>query len=143
MLMTKHTTTLLLTFILCLTATANGTKNWPGFRGNGDSHSSAQRLPLEWSETKNLAWQIALPGYGQSSPVIWRDRVYLTAIDGATKETLFVLCYDLKTGRQRWLKEFANTVAQVKIGNTVSQAAHVSSVASRFARHHSCENSVY
>ena len=106
-----------------LTAFANDTKHWPGFRGNGDSHSSAQRLPLEWSESKNLAWQIALPGYGQSSPVIWRDRVYLTAIDGANKEKLFVLCYELKTGRQRWSKEFANTVAQVKVGNTVSQAA--------------------
>lgn len=108
---------------LCVTAAANGTKNWPGFRGNGDSHTDAQHLPLEWGDGKNIAWDVALPGYGQSSPVIWRDRVYLTAIDGANKEKLFVFCYDLKTGRQLWLKEFANTVLPVKVLFNISKAA--------------------
>jgi outer membrane protein assembly factor BamB len=44
-------------------------------------------------------------------------------MDGANKEKLLVYCLDLKTGRQLWLKEFANTVLPVKVNLTVSKAA--------------------
>jgi hypothetical protein len=77
---------------------------WPGFRGAGDSHTTARELPLEWSDKKNVAWNIALPGYGQSSPVVWRDKVFLTAVEGSNKEKLLVFCHDLKRGRQLWLR---------------------------------------
>src|SRR5882672_1559382 len=63
---------------------------WPGFRGAGDSHTAARELPLEWADDKNVAWDVALPGYGQSSPVVWRDKVFLTAVEGANKEKLLV-----------------------------------------------------
>jgi len=95
---------------------------WPGFRGAGDSHTNAQRLPLEWSDSKNIAWNVALPGYGQSSPVIWRDKIFLTAVEGVTKEKLITLCYDLKSGRQLWRKEFSATFT-MKDSGTVSKAA--------------------
>jgi outer membrane protein assembly factor BamB len=41
------------------------------------------------------------------------------------KVKLFVFCHDLKTGRQLWLKEFANPVAPVKVGNMVSSKVGV------------------
>lgn len=116
---------LLLLILLFITPPANGnTKSnvWPGFRGHGDSHSNAKKLPLEWSDTKNKAWDIPLPGYGQSSPIVWRNRVFVTAMDGPNKEQAFVLCYDLKSGRELWRKAVATT-EKVKVGNTVSQAA--------------------
>ena len=34
--------------------------------------------PVEWSETKNIRWKVALPGKGHSTPVIWGQRVFLT-----------------------------------------------------------------
>ncbi len=113
-----------LALCLCatLTAFANDAKNWSGFRGNGDSQTTAKKLPLEWSDTKNKAWDIKLPGYGQSSPVIWRNRVFITAIDGPNKEQAYVLCYDLKSGRELWRKTVA-TSEKVKVGDRVSQAA--------------------
>ncbi|MGH9803282.1 MAG: PQQ-binding-like beta-propeller repeat protein, partial [Blastocatellia bacterium] len=86
------------------------------------SHSDARGLPLEWSDTKNVAWNAALPGYGQSSPVIWRDKVFLTAVEGAMKEKLLALCYDLKSGRELWRREFAATFT-MKDSGTVSKAA--------------------
>lgn len=98
------------------------TNTWPGFRGAGDSHTAARGLPLEWSDAKNIAWQTVLPGYGQSSPVIWRDKIFLTAIEGALKEKLLTLCYDLKAGRELWRKEFAATFT-MKDSGTVSKAA--------------------
>ncbi|MCE9610654.1 MAG: PQQ-like beta-propeller repeat protein [Chthoniobacter sp.] len=35
--------------------------------------------PVEWSEQKNVRWKIPLPGKGHSSPIVFGDRVYLTA----------------------------------------------------------------
>jgi len=53
-----------------------------GISPDGDPH-------LEWSEQENVAWKVALPGRGSSTPVIWGDRLYvLTAVpvDGSTPE---------------------------------------------------------
>lgn len=83
--------------------------SWPGFRGDGSSTSPAKNLPLRWSPTENLAWRTQLPGYGQSSPVVWKDRVFVTAIDGTEKEKLLVMAVDAVTGKVAWTKEFAAT----------------------------------
>jgi hypothetical protein len=96
--------------------------SWPGFRGQGDSQSKADNLPVEWSDTKNLVWDVQLPGYGQSSPVVWKRRVFVTAIDGPNKEQAYVLCHDLRTGRELW-RRVVGTTEKVKVGNLVSQAA--------------------
>lgn len=82
---------------------------WPAFRGDGDSVSQAQRVPLEWSKKSGIAWTAKLPGYGQSSPVIWHDRVFVTSAEGANKETALVACYDLKSGQPLWQKEFKSS----------------------------------
>jgi outer membrane protein assembly factor BamB len=82
---------------------------WPGFRGDGTSTSTAKNLPLTWSPTEKVAWRMPLPGYGQSSPVVWGDRAFVTAIDGAEKEKLLVVAVDAATGKAAWTKEFAAT----------------------------------
>jgi outer membrane protein assembly factor BamB len=110
---------------------ANGKAEvWPGFRGAGDSHTAARRLPLEWSDDKNIAWNVTLPGYGQSSPVVWHDKIFLTATQGAMKEKLLVFGHDLKSGRQLWLKEFPATFT-MKDANIVSKAAPTPAVDER------------
>jgi outer membrane protein assembly factor BamB len=96
--------------------------NWPGFRGHGDSHAEAKNLPLQWSDKKNVAWSIELPGYGQSSPVVWKDRVFLTSVQGKQKEKLIVLCVNLAKGNTLWRQEAeASTTAEDK--DTISKAA--------------------
>jgi outer membrane protein assembly factor BamB len=56
---------------------------WPGWRGNGQGVVTGAKVPLEWSETKNVLWKTALPGRGHSSPIVWGDRIFLTtAIEG-------------------------------------------------------------
>jgi outer membrane protein assembly factor BamB len=64
-------------------------------------------LPLRWSPTENRAWVTPLPGYGQSSPVVWGDRAFVTAVDGDQKEKLFVVAVDVRSGEVAWKKEFA------------------------------------
>lgn len=57
--------------------------SWPRFRGpSGMGVSDATGLPLQWDQTKNLAWKTALPGAGASSPIVFGDRVYLTCYTG-------------------------------------------------------------
>jgi outer membrane protein assembly factor BamB len=96
---------LLLSVLLSADPTTADT--WPGFRGDGTSTTAAKNLPVTWSPTENVAWRTALPGYGQSSPVVWKDRAYVTAIDGAEKEKLIVAAIDVRSGAVAWAKEFA------------------------------------
>src|SRR6476646_9622789 len=53
--------------------------NWPGFRGpNGSAVSDETQLPAEWGKDNNVAWKVAIPGYGSSCPVVWGDKVFVT-----------------------------------------------------------------
>jgi outer membrane protein assembly factor BamB len=89
--------------LLCLAAP--GPDTWPGFRGDGSSRTTAT-LPVSWSPRDNLAWRVSLPGYGQSSPVVWKGTAYLTAVEGPEKETLHVAAFAITDGRTLWKKAF-------------------------------------
>lgn len=53
---------------------------WPSWRGPlGTGIAPHANPPVEWSEDKNIRWKVSLPGKGHSTPVIWGDRVFLTA----------------------------------------------------------------
>jgi len=54
--------------------------DWPQWRGpGGQGHADASKLPVEWSEVKNISWRTELPGRGWSSPVIFGNQVWVTA----------------------------------------------------------------
>lgn len=82
--------------------------DWPEFRGpTGQGLSSAKSLPTEWSPEKNVAWKIAIPGKGWSSPVVVGGKIYLTTAvpQGEGKspdQSLRTLCLDAKTGKTIW-----------------------------------------
>lgn len=74
--------------------------NWPRFRGpNGVGVSDLKGLPTQWTE-KDYEWKIELPGVGHSSPVIWKEALFLCTSSTDGERTL--RCYDALTGRQRW-----------------------------------------
>lgn len=96
-----------LLFMLAVTLSVGPTANWPGFRGDGSGIAQAKNPPMSWSEREGIAWKQSLPGYGQSSPVVWGDRVYVTAVEGDQKEKYLLLSIDAKSGAVAWKKEFA------------------------------------
>ena len=52
---------------------------WPQWRGPlGTGVALNSNPPVEWSESKNIRWKIALPGSGHSTPIVWGDRVFVT-----------------------------------------------------------------
>ncbi|MEY2787377.1 MAG: hypothetical protein RLZZ34_520, partial [Verrucomicrobiota bacterium] len=53
--------------------------DWPEFRGpTGQGISPAKNVPIRWSGTENVAWKMALPVAGWSSPVLVKQRLYLS-----------------------------------------------------------------
>lgn len=92
-------------------------EDWPSFRGpTGMGISTEAGLPLEWSaEGKNVLWKAPLPAttregtpdHNQSSPIVWRDRVFVTTAFWPTKEKQeipeqHVTCYRAADGEQLW-----------------------------------------
>jgi outer membrane protein assembly factor BamB len=111
---------------------ATGGANWAQWRGpDGQGVSPEKGLPTEWSSTKNVKWKTAVPGRGHSSPIVWGDRIFVTAViegdvlpgakpaehtmggkpfvhpesvAGDRKHTFKVLALDSKTGKILWEK---------------------------------------
>jgi outer membrane protein assembly factor BamB len=119
-------------------------ENWPQWRGPGGQGVSAERtLPVEWAPDRNIAWKTELPGSGVSSPIVWGDRIFVTAvIEGETvpgakavvhtvegkewihpasvagdkRHTFKLLALDARTGRILW--------AETPYEGTVYDARH-------------------
>lgn len=85
--------------LLALFAPLAPEENWAEFRGsNGAGHSTATNLPTRWSETQNVRWKTAIPGKGWSSPVIWKDQIWLTTATDDGKQ-MFLVALSKKTGK--------------------------------------------
>jgi outer membrane protein assembly factor BamB len=97
-------------FVLCLAVTAIASDDWSRFRGpNGTGLSTSTNLPNEFGADKNVAWKTALPP-GQSSPVLTRTRIFVTAhtpFKDKTKDSyqLFVIALGRETGKVLWQRE--------------------------------------
>jgi len=75
---------------------------WSQFRGpNASGVAPIANYPVEFSASKNVAWKAAVP-YGQSSPVVVRDRLYVTASE---KDRLLTIAFDARTGKESWRRD--------------------------------------
>jgi outer membrane protein assembly factor BamB len=91
-----------LLFSASLTAMA---EDWPGWRGpTYQGISTEKNVPVRWSATENVAWKTPIAGQGWSSPIVFGDRVFLTAAspDGVK---CHVVCLDRVRGSILWDKE--------------------------------------
>ena len=80
-------------------------ENWPGWRGpSGDGVSAGEGIPTKWSSTENIAWKIAVPGEGHSSPIVWGDKVFLTS-SLTEKNKRILLCIDRLSGQTVWQRD--------------------------------------
>lgn len=111
-----------------LTQVALGQDNSTRFRGD-DATGVAEddpRYPIEWDAEKNIKWVADIPGYGWGSPVVWRDKVFVSSVHsdddyekpkgglylgggrGEPPNTVhhwMVYCLDFKTGDVIWKQE--------------------------------------
>src|SRR5262245_11593973 len=70
--------------LACVTASADAGANWPRWRGPDDSGSTeAGSYAVKFSADSGLLWKTPLPGKGCSTPIVWNERIYVTApVDG-------------------------------------------------------------
>ena len=73
---------------------------WPSWRGyDGRGIAPLATPPVEFGPDKAVLWKTPVAGKGYSSPILWKDRLFLTTeID----KELFLLCYDTADGEQVW-----------------------------------------
>jgi hypothetical protein len=66
----------------CLSTATQAEDNWPRFRGSNAVGVAPDNtgLPMTWTTAKNVKWVAAVPGWGWSCPIVWGDRVFLTAV---------------------------------------------------------------
>src|SRR5262249_9455301 len=88
--------------LLALGPLALHADDWPAWRGpTGQGYCLEKGLPTKWSATENVKWKVALPHPGNSTPIVWKDRVFLTiANKGGSVRSL--LCFDRGKGEQKW-----------------------------------------
>lgn len=90
---------LVLPLLLVLPAAGGQPMDWPAWRGPTASGSiDAGEYPTRWSAA-DAAWKFPLPGKGVSTPIVWRDRIYLTTPSEGEDA---VLALD-RSGKQAWL----------------------------------------
>ena len=112
-------------------------QNWHQWRGpSANGFSSTADPPVTWSEHENILWKVAIDGHGNSTPIVWGDKVFLlTAIDTGrvdpnltppdeqpdrpfgikypnTYHQYVVLCLDRNTGQELWRRMAAEEIPQ-------------------------------
>jgi outer membrane protein assembly factor BamB len=83
-----------------LSTTFAAASNWPSWRGpTHDGVTEETNLPLTWSQTENVKWKVSLPEGGNSTPIVWGDKLFLTQAEGKRR---LLLCFEKKTGKKLW-----------------------------------------
>src|SRR5262245_1320354 len=79
-----------------------GASYWPRWRGpSGQGNVTGTNYVDTWSDTTNVKWKAAVPGRGHSSPVVWKDHIFLTtARDNGAKVSM--LAFRRNDGTPLW-----------------------------------------
>jgi len=80
-------------------------QNWPAWRGPYGTGipdtKDIKEPPLKWTDKQNVRWRVALPDRGNSTPIVWGDRVFVTqAIEKENRRTL--MCFARADGKLIW-----------------------------------------
>jgi outer membrane protein assembly factor BamB len=79
-----------------------GAKYWPRWRGpSGQGLVAPGKYANTWSPSRNVKWRVQVPGQGNSSPIVWGDRIFITtAHDGGAR--LSLVAFQRSDGRRLW-----------------------------------------
>ncbi len=76
--------------------------NWPAWRGSDGNGTTAEKhLPLHWSTNENVRWRVSLPESGNSTPIVWQGRVFITQPRMAENRRS-LMCFDRRTSNLLW-----------------------------------------
>ena len=103
---------------LILLASVANAENWPQWRGpNLNGFSNERNLPSRWAPEENIAWKLAMPGWSGSTPIIWRNRIFLNVADG---NDLYLWCADRTKGDVVWKRPLGSGNVKMRKQNMSS-----------------------
>ena len=103
----------LLTIALLALGTPSRADNWPAWRGpTGQGQCAEKNLPTRWSATQNVKWKVPLPDAGNSTPVVWGDKVFLTSVVTDLRQ-ITAPSADLARDQRRLQRLLARTIPTV------------------------------
>ncbi len=96
----KNLKVLILSFFLSSYSSGKDKDTWTDFRGpSGDGivADCPRNLPTKWSEKENIVWKTEIKGRAWSSPVVWKEQVWVTnsTPDG---KSMGAFCINSKNG---------------------------------------------
>ena len=95
-------------FVAEAPAYRDASANWPRFRGPGGLGISAYtNILTSWHATtgEGILWKSKVPLPGHNSPIVWGNRVFLSAADQNKRN---VYCFDAFSGRLLWQESVEN-----------------------------------
>ena len=104
--------------IVLLLFTITHADNWPQWRGPSlNGVSTEKNLPSKWTPEENIAWKLAMPEWSGSTPIIWRDRIFLNVAEG---NDLYLWCVDRTKGTMLWKKPLGSGNVKMRKQNMSS-----------------------
>jgi hypothetical protein len=115
-----------------LMKSAESWAHWRGPSANGVVPSA--KPPTHWSEKKNVRWKVPIDGAGASTPIIWKDKIFLLSVIDTgnvdpslprpedqpkrvfdithpnTEFKFLVICLDRKNGKELWRRVAARLI---------------------------------
>lgn len=90
----RHSGVVVLLWGLLVATPRAEAQDWLGWRGaHHEGRSPSANGPIHWSSDTNILWKTVIPGEGYSSPIVFRDSVYLTtALEVKENPILSLLC---------------------------------------------------
>ncbi len=93
-------------------------QNWPQWRGPALNGVSAEKnLPVKWTTDENVVWKVPMPGLSGSTPIVWRDRIFLNLAEG---DNLALWCLDKAKGDVLWKKPLGSGNVKLRKHNMSS-----------------------
>jgi outer membrane protein assembly factor BamB len=95
--------------------------NWARFRGpNGTGIADDTDIPVKWTD-KNILWHTPIPGAGNSSPIVWGDRIFLQSATPDGKQRMLV-CVSATNGKIAWSKTLEGAKATINERNSFASS---------------------
>jgi len=89
---------LLTALVSGLLQSCSGDKNWTTLRGSDQNAiCENEKIPLKWDDSV-IKWKTEIHDRGHSSPVVYKNQIWLTTATADGKE-LYAVCLDFKTGK--------------------------------------------
>ncbi len=109
-------------FVLLAFAIPAGAVDWPRFRGpNGAGIALDKSIPVHWSEHDGILWKTPIPGLGNSSPIVFGDRVFLQTATANGGERQLV-CVSAATGKILWSTPVPGSSAHIHRKNSFASS---------------------